>query len=479
METQKYNKMRVLMMCDEKVKEYEAVVAAKLDALHEEAKAACEEYLRYLEVKKEELIQRMEARSAVQKLGTAGFDDMLSDINAKIDVCKTYGTFQNEEEQIKKRMKSRQDGFVKQIEGYKKERFPYDDGENEFYEDPEMAKEPIPNGDDIEEIFQEGIDLIEKQLEKLKRDEDDALVKGVQSVYERLQTNIKILIGAGIVVLFLFFLGINSNVIQPARKYKQAVKAMEQKEFDDAMTKLEELGDYKDAAAKKDEAFIQKGVQMIEEERWDEAVEYFKAVQEYQSTYEKSQEMIKEAKYQKALSYEKSGKTQDALSLFNQVGDYKDAPDKVWGSKYKYVLENKDPDDKTTYKYLKELKANKYKDADRIYSELYQLAGTVVVNAKSYDTTTHQTSVPYNQPLYVHILLTGGVPGEKNSVTYTIKEGLTTDKTGTLSIKSGSNGYIYWQRGHSSTYQGDKTVVVEFKDDSGKLLGSATIQITR
>ena len=142
--------------------------------------------------------------------------------------------------------------------------------------------------------------------------------------------------------------------------------------------------------------------------------EYRKAVKGFSALkgYRNSAEMVDETRYKNACSNMDNGNYDLAITIFSGLGTYKDSKDKVLECKYLYVVDNDNCEDLTTFDYLKELKAANYKDSSYIYDRIYKWTVKVVVNESEDDTTTNKSSISKYSPVYFHLLVSGGTPGQ-------------------------------------------------------------------
>ncbi len=76
------------------------------------------------------------------------------------------------------------------------------------------------------------------------------------------------------------------------------------------------------------------GIEELEAGNYDEAVEIFEKLGDYKD----SSKMVDESKYQKALSMFDSRKYDEAIEIFTQLADYKDSKNKVDESKYEIAM---------------------------------------------------------------------------------------------------------------------------------------------
>lgn len=194
--------------------------------------------------------------------------------------------------------------------------------------------------------------------------------------------------------------------------------------------------------------------------------------------------ILPEYNYQEACNALKRGSYSYAISCFEDLGDYKDSPTKILESKYRYVKDNLDNSDYTTFDYLKELKYEYYKDSSEIYGDLYEWkVEFIAINSSEDDETTNKASISKWKPVYFHIKLTGGEPGESIRL-YTecsLPNGRTDDYTFDNEWSDGSTGwYGYYEGIYTYPEYGDTgTLQCKVFDNSTKeLLGIGSVKIT-
>ncbi|MBO4220719.1 MAG: hypothetical protein J5933_07335, partial [Clostridia bacterium] len=154
---------------------------------------------------------------------------------------------------------------------------------------------------------------------------------------------------------------------------------------------------------------------------------------------------------------------------------------KIKEAKYGYVISHKNNSDTTTYSYLNELKASEYKDSKAIYSSLYDLSLTAVINDSETDYTTNMTKISKYKKIYCHLKVTGGTPNSSISLKYSMiwPDG---------STNSGAFDYKWWYSGTSGNISGwyntpayGSTGLLKFRiynSETNVLLGEYTVTLT-
>ena len=117
--------------------------------------------------------------------------------------------------------------------------------------------------------------------------------------------------------------------------------------------------------------------------------------------------------YNDAVDDYNNGYYESAYYYFSN-STYKDSAEMALKCQYGYVKENYNNDDQTTYEYLKELKAQNYKDSAELFKDLYKWKVKLkYLNTKSEDYSTTVDAIPQKISfLHYGFELTGGEPGE-------------------------------------------------------------------
>ena len=172
-----------------------------------------------------------------------------------------------------------------------------------------------------------------------------------------------------------------------------------------------------------------------------------------------------------------------AVAAFERVKDYKDSKDRINEAKYLYVKANKTRTNNTTYSYLKDLKAAKYKDSADIFKEVYAWKVDVVaVNSDPDDDKTNKKSISVYDPVFFHIKISGGEPGAET--TLKVKRYLPSGETGwytfTWDAFDGAQTWYGWENGvYNNPAYGTRGVLkVEFYDKNGNKIGEGSVRLT-
>ena len=144
---------------------------------------------------------------------------------------------------------------------------------------------------------------------------------------------------AGVLTAAIAFVFIFNGLILPDAKYSQAVKLMEDGEFDKAIILFTSLDGYKDSEelilecrSSATEAAYKAAVQLMNEGKYDEAIAAFKALGGYKDSeklIDDCENVENEENYSEAVSLMKSGKYAQALELFKALNGYKDSSEQA------------------------------------------------------------------------------------------------------------------------------------------------------
>ena len=300
---------------------------------------------------------------------------------------------------------------------------------------------------------------------KLDAEKERQRVLAAKREKERKARNTRLGILAGIAaVVVIAVIVVMNTVVIPGQNYAKAEALLAEGKYAEAITAFEALGDYKDSAAKAQEAqsallaeeqarleqenldAYNQALAFMEAEQYEEAIAGFATLGDYRDSAEKIEECenaILDGQYNNAVSLMEAGKYEEAIVVFEEIASHKDSVEKiiecmilqaerykvngdisnavVWYEeagdhddanrmRYEYIKNHENNTDITTYEYLTVLKNEGYKDAEEIYDSLYKITVRVFYNSKWDDTETSLSTIPYKEPEYGHYQVTGGPP---------------------------------------------------------------------
>lgn len=115
---------------------------------------------------------------------------------------------------------------------------------------------------------------------------------------------------------------INKNYIVPEKQYKEAIQAMNDKDFSTAIEIFTKLGDYKDSS---DQVLYTKYTQAnylaSELKNYNAAINLLKTIEGYKD----SSDLIMSLKYEQGVQLYEDGEWSTAKSRFQSLGDYGDS----------------------------------------------------------------------------------------------------------------------------------------------------------
>lgn len=256
--------------------------------------------------------------------------------------------------------------------------------------------------------------------------------------------------------------------------YGYAQALMAEKKYQEALDVLDSVGEYKKSSELKEQCYLDGAKQFYDNKDYKNAVIWY----QHQKLSEKDRFYI-ESCYQYGVQFLNSGEYGKAIEQLNKTGNYSDAKEKINEAKYAYTLANKNSSSKTTYNYLKDLKAAGYKDSEKIYEELYAWKVDIIANDDKNDKTTSLSSISKYSNFYFHISLSGGEPGDETKIKYT---GFFPDGDTNSGIFDGK-----WSNGDSGTcwfyytnpaYGKQGTFTLKVYDNNGNMIGTESIKIT-
>lgn len=120
---------------------------------------------------------------------------------------------------------------------------------------------------------------------------------------------------------------------QKARAYDTAIKYLESKDYDKAISGFTELGDYKDSLGMLQEAKYQKGVGLISNGNYDAGYAILSGMSDYKDSYE----IMANSKYTRAKEFMVEQSYEQAKQLLDSIPDYKDVDSLLEDFHYRIV----------------------------------------------------------------------------------------------------------------------------------------------
>ncbi len=265
-------------------------------------------------------------------------------------------------------------------------------------------------------------------------------------------------------------------------KYLYGIERFDAGDYEKAVAAFKLVKDYKDVGERLPEAMYQFALALTEEKAWKAASSLFNELGNYQDSAKK----YKETYYQYGLQLLSSESYKEAVTVFEALGSYQESKAKLNEAKYGYVLAHKNNSDSSTYSYLKDLKAVRYKDAKDIYNSLYAWSVELLCfNTNREDYTTISSSVSrWTNYLRYGFQLQGGPPGESVTLTHRTywPDGSVRYSNWNWENKTRfERCYCFWDDGifydPSNAARGTMTVKIYIRS-TGECIGSFSIRIT-
>ena len=168
-----------------------------------------------------------------------------------------------------------------------------------------------------------------------KKEQKEALSK------EKRKRTKRIIIVLSIIILVIIFLAVYIKAIKPSITYNSAIKAMDSKNYSDAITAFESLDDYSDSKVMIQECYYREANDYWKSANYDEAINTFSEIK----TYSDSNILLAQVKYDKANNLLINKKYEEAIKVFSEISNYKDSSEIIKSSYFdlanKYYSEEK------------------------------------------------------------------------------------------------------------------------------------------
>lgn len=265
------------------------------------------------------------------------------------------------------------------------------------------------------------------------------------------------------------------TALQQEADYNAALAAMEASEFYQAMEAFQALGGYADAMTQYIATAYLYADSLFAQGAFSDAARYFGIAGDY----EDAPERLNESYYRKGEELLAAENYSAAIEEFGKCAGYLDAAQKILDAKYGYVTTHMDVSDKTTNAYIQELVSAEYKNAKKVYNELYAWKVEVVAfNNDPGNSSIKLDSLSKYQYLCVHFKVTGGEPGKTTNIRTVLV--LPNGQSGSIPHAGVGDGYIGCSYGWYNNPAGGATGTLTFKayDEDNKLLCTATVRVT-
>lgn len=160
-------------------------------------------------------------------------------------------------------------------------------------------------------------------------------VKEKKKLSKKQQIIVLITVVATITALVEGGLFLVNKVIKPMNAYKSAEKTLNDGKYEDALTKFEKLGNYKDSKKMVSETKYRQALKMLDDGAYEDAALMLKELDGYSD----SANMIKETQYRQAKHFVETDAFDDALSLFVLLDGYSDSATMIKETYYKKAID--------------------------------------------------------------------------------------------------------------------------------------------
>lgn len=343
----------------------------------------------------------------------------------------------------------------------------------------------------------------EKRLEELRQQEEDEK--------EKKKKHKKILIILVIIAIMLAALyGLAIKFVVPGIKYSSAIEKIENSDYEEAYTILEELGEFKDSKEQILAGKYKQAAEFFEQKDYVNAINIYEVISEYSDSKEKLMEVryqyvkdlfatgdyikvveesnkildykdtlsiYQESCYICADKYLTNGMYKDAVDYYEKSAGYSDANEKCMKAMYLYVQHHLSSDNSLSKKYLEKLVYNKYKRAEELEKEMYKLKISVTVNGSQNDYTNNASSLSKYSKWYFHVNIDNGMNGEKYDLKYTLTYPDGGKKSDSFKDLQVGAGFTVWGWYENAYYGKTGTATLKVYDGSGNFLAEKSVQI--
>lgn len=200
--------------------------------------------------------------------------------------------------------------------------------------------------------------------------------KEALSKEKRKQTKRNIIV-LSIITLVIILWAVYIKEIRPIITYNSAIKAMDSKNYSDAINAFESLDDYSNSKLMIQECYYREAKDFYQSGKNDEAIKIFTEL----GNYSDSSTMIMQIKYDKAEKLFESHQYQDAIIMYAKIEDYKDSSEKKQRA-YFYLAE----ECYNNKKYLAAIEAMKKADVQNVsfIDKCYYLYGEQALSNEDY-----------------------------------------------------------------------------------------------
>ena len=214
---------------------------------------------------------------------------------------------------------------------------------------------------DVEKLYEDAV----------QKEKEEAIIRREANLKRRKSFMIK---GAVIAIIILAIVAA-APTVKKIIAYNEAVQMLEDKQFDEAKDKFDDLGRFMDSREMVSEADYRKAMDYFENGWYFFAAEIFEKMTDYSD----SETMAKESNYMLAFDYFKEKKYSQAMEIFEKLENYKDSSELYKESVYLYAKSETDRGNPSAALKLYN-KIPGYKDVDTYLSQYLNLATSFYIN---------------------------------------------------------------------------------------------------
>jgi len=153
------------------------------------------------------------------------------------------------------------------------------------------------------------------------------------------------------------------RLVLPEIKYQSAISEYNKGNYDDSIEILTSLNGYSNSTEILIEVMFAKGAYLSEQCRYEEAIDLYKQIEETDNSRTDQKQY---ASYLKGQMYLCLKKYDEAITIFEKIGDYKDAKNLILDCKYEIAMQLIDTNKDSAICLLYELSQENYKDCKQL-----------------------------------------------------------------------------------------------------------------
>lgn len=217
------------------------------------------------------------------------------------------------------------------------------------------------------------------RISDVEKSYEDAVQKEKEEAIIRREANQKkrksFMIKCAVIAIIILAIVAAAPTVKKLIAYNEAVQLLEDKQFDEAKDKFDDLGHFWDSREMVSEADYRKAMDYFENGLYFFAAEIFEKITDYSD----SETMANESNYMLALDYFKEKKYSQAMKRFEELENYKDSSEMYKESVYLYAkAETERGNSSSALKLYNKIPG--YKDVDAYLSRYSDLATSFYID---------------------------------------------------------------------------------------------------